>query len=83
MIIFCNWLQSELALLYKAPELLRLQASFILNSQPSGTQKGDVYSFGIILYELHSRHGPFGTNKLTLTEILNKVICNKEPQPFR
>ncbi|KAH0808525.1 hypothetical protein GEV33_014265 [Tenebrio molitor] len=70
-------------LLYKAPELLRLQDSFISNNQPSGTQKGDVYSFGIILYELHSRHGPFGTTELSYTEILTKIIHNTGLQPFR
>ncbi|XP_015839153.1 guanylate cyclase 32E [Tribolium castaneum] len=68
-------------LLYKAPELLRLQESFV--SGQLGTQKGDIYSFGIILYELHSRHGPFGTTELSYPEILSKIIHNTGPQPFR
>lgn len=42
-------------LLWKAPELLRNT-----NSSPRGTQKGDVYSFGIILYEIFGRKGPWG-----------------------
>lgn len=38
---------------WKAPELLR-------NPNICGTQKGDVYAFAIILYEVISRRGPFG-----------------------
>ncbi|KAH9365008.1 hypothetical protein HPB48_010444 [Haemaphysalis longicornis] len=42
-------------LLWRAPELLRMA------SPPArGTQKGDVYSFGIVLYEIIGRHGPWG-----------------------
>lgn len=55
-----------------APELLRLEAP-----PPQGTQKGDVYSFGIILQEVALRRGAFyiegellsakGQRKLTIT----------------
>ncbi|CAH1154232.1 unnamed protein product [Phaedon cochleariae] len=70
-------------LLYRAPELLRIQDS-LSKDQPWGTQKGDVYSFGIILYELHSRHGPYGDIKMTCAEILNRVIlCANPSTPFR
>lgn len=43
-----------LELLYKAPELLRTVNNFNTILIP-GTQKGDVYSFAIILYEIHTR----------------------------
>lgn len=43
------------SLFWKAPEILR-------NATPSlrGSQKGDVYAFAIILYEIFCRKGPFG-----------------------
>ncbi|MBN3317649.1 ANPRA protein, partial [Atractosteus spatula] len=40
--------------LWSAPELLRAESPL-----PSGTQKGDVYSFGIILQEIALRRGAF------------------------
>lgn len=55
-------------LLWKAPELLRDPSL-----TPFGTQKGDVYSFGIILHEIIARQGPFGTAEMTPKEIVNRV----------
>lgn len=40
--------------LWMAPELLRMECP-----PPQGTQKGDVYSFGIILQEVALRRGAF------------------------
>ncbi|XP_070186172.1 guanylate cyclase 32E-like [Littorina saxatilis] len=64
-------------LLWKAPELLR-------SSKPyRGTQKGDVYSFGIILHEMFGRTGPYGHCKLPPKEIVenvkNKVLADDNP----
>lgn len=67
-------------LLYRAPELLRCGP---VNVVP-GTPKGDVYSFGIVLYEIHTRHGPFGETGMTSMECLHKVLQPTDPSlPFR
>ncbi|XP_036326361.1 receptor-type guanylate cyclase Gyc76C-like [Rhagoletis pomonella] len=51
---------------WKAPELLR-------NSHIYGTQKGDVYAFAIIMYEIVSRKGPFGQVAYEPKEIVDRV----------
>ncbi|CAG2168082.1 unnamed protein product, partial [Oppiella nova] len=59
-------------LIWRAPELLR-----IINPPARGTQKGDVYSFAIILYEIIGRKGPTGEQDLshkTVKEILEQII---------
>ncbi|XP_025987101.2 guanylate cyclase 32E [Solenopsis invicta] len=70
------------ALLYKAPELLR-STRF---GEPTARdfQRGDVYSFAIVLYELQGRHGPFGITELSAAEILKKIIVRESGiAPFR
>ncbi|KAG5848363.1 hypothetical protein ANANG_G00097690 [Anguilla anguilla] len=52
----CDWQR----LLWRAPELLRHRGA------PKGTQKGDVYSFGIIVQEIVYRCGPFFIPNCTL-----------------
>ena len=47
-------------MLWTAPELLRDP-----NPPLRGTQKGDVYAFGIILYELLNRSAPYGDTDLS------------------
>lgn len=56
--------------LTRAPELLRMH-------NPTATQKGDVYSFAILLYEIYGRKGPFGNGteaaSTTFKEIIEKL----------
>ncbi|XP_011254353.1 guanylate cyclase 32E [Camponotus floridanus] len=71
------------ALLYKAPELLR-STRYLEKPNIRDFQKGDVYSFAIILYELQGRHGPFGVTELSAAEILKKIIAKDSgTPPFR
>ena len=43
-----------------------------------GTQKGDVYSFGIILYEIFGRDGPYGKTVFQEEDIVALV---RDPEP--
>ncbi|XP_072759992.1 atrial natriuretic peptide receptor 1 isoform X2 [Anoplolepis gracilipes] len=57
--------------LWTAPELLRTERRL-----PEGTQKGDVYSFAIIVHEIVMRQGPFylgDNNNLSPKEIVEGV----------
>ncbi|VEN37483.1 unnamed protein product [Callosobruchus maculatus] len=67
------------SLFWKAPEILRNPLLHI-----RGTQKGDVYSFAIILYEILGRKGPFGPTGYEPRDIVELVkrIPVDEP-PFR
>ncbi|XP_050465649.1 guanylate cyclase 32E isoform X2 [Cataglyphis hispanica] len=69
-------------LLYKAPELLR-STRYLEKPTIRDFQRGDVYSFGIILYEIQGRHGPFGITELSAAEILKKIIARDSGTPFR
>lgn len=53
--IVCRFEKELRRSLWKAPEILRNP-----NTPSKGTQKGDVYSFGIVLYEIVGRKGPYG-----------------------
>eukprot|EP00795_Rhopilema_esculentum_P009039 gene9039-16682_t len=63
--------------LWRAPELLRMA-----NPPPCGTEKGDVYSFAIILQECHTRQGPWSGSGISNKEILNRVVVAELP-PYR
>nr|XP_006821920.1 PREDICTED: speract receptor-like [Saccoglossus kowalevskii] len=65
-------------LLWRAPEHLR-EAE---NMHPMGSQKGDIYSFSIILQEIYSRSEPYYLNEESHSEIIQKVISLTEP-PMR
>lgn len=63
-----------------APELLPLT---VFPGNPA-TQKGDVYSFAIILEEIVVRGGPYETARqfMDIQTILNRVESHESP-PFR
>ncbi|XP_021361670.1 guanylate cyclase 32E-like [Mizuhopecten yessoensis] len=55
-------------LLWKAPELLRDISHNIF-----GSQKGDIYSFALILFETHARKWPWEDTELPPKEIIRKL----------
>ncbi|VDN43018.1 unnamed protein product [Dibothriocephalus latus] len=54
--------------MWTAPELLRDEAAAFV-----GTQRGDVYSFAIILHEIFFRTAPYGLPSTPAEEIVDKV----------
>ncbi|XP_065155987.1 receptor-type guanylate cyclase Gyc76C-like isoform X3 [Atheta coriaria] len=83
-----HWAESEnvgehqyyRSLLWKAPEFLRNPNAYI-----KGTQKGDIYAFAIIFYEIIGRKGPFGSTDYEPRDIIEKVkeIPIEGQEPFR
>ncbi|KAL5010593.1 hypothetical protein ScPMuIL_012898 [Solemya velum] len=64
-------------LLWTAPEILRSPEDF-----PRGSQKGDVYSFAIILQEIVLRTGPFGNMIEEPEDVIEKILKGEHP-PYR
>ncbi|XP_069138708.1 atrial natriuretic peptide receptor 1-like [Argopecten irradians] len=62
---------------WTAPELLRLS-----DNQYYSSQKGDIYSFGIVLFELLYRSQSYDTVALSPQEIIQRVRITENP-PFR
>ncbi|XP_073419117.1 atrial natriuretic peptide receptor 1 isoform X2 [Dendrobates tinctorius] len=62
--------------LWTAPELLRLESP-----SPQGSQKGDVYSFGIILQEIALRNGVFymDSGDYSPKEIIERLRSREKP----
>ncbi|KAJ8398494.1 hypothetical protein AAFF_G00427490 [Aldrovandia affinis] len=62
--------------LWTAPELLRMESP-----PPSGSQKADIYSFGIILQEVAQRRGAFYLEgePLSPKEIIDRVALGEWP----
>ncbi|VDP25473.1 unnamed protein product [Schistosoma curassoni] len=60
--------------LWTAPEHLREETNIY-----SGSQKGDVYSFSIVMQEIITRDEPYGMLGLSASEILSKV---RKPPPL-
>lgn len=57
-------------MLWVAPELLRMPGP------PEGTQRGDVYSFAIIVQEIVFRQGPFYLGKNADMGPKGDYVCN-------
>ncbi|XP_014674538.1 PREDICTED: atrial natriuretic peptide receptor 1-like [Priapulus caudatus] len=62
---------------WTAPEILRENFP-----PPRGTQRGDVYSFAIIMYELIFRCPPYNFDVITPRDAISR-IRNGEAKPFR
>lgn len=70
------YIESEFSeLLWTAPEILRNTKGL----PKSGSQPGDVYSFGIIMQEVVVRGEPYCMLSLTPDEIISKI---KKPPPL-
>ena len=59
-------------MLWTSPELLRDKSA-----PGRGTQEGDVYSFSVILYEIHGRNGPFGDLDMSPKGILELFLLHE------
>jgi hypothetical protein len=47
-----------------------------------GTQKGDVYAFGIILFEIYGRSGPYGDDDILVEDIIDRSDKSSVQSPY-
>ncbi|XP_030024263.1 speract receptor isoform X1 [Manduca sexta] len=82
-----NGLRSHIDnLVYLSPELLRSAGwgkdGFILEDSRHGSPASDVYAFALVLYEMHSRRGPFGADAPPTPTLLRRLAI-PDPTPYR
>ncbi|XP_075969462.1 guanylate cyclase 32E isoform X3 [Anticarsia gemmatalis] len=83
-----NALRSHIeSLLYLSPELLRSAGwgkdnTNMTEDSREGSPQSDVYAFALVLYELHTRRGPFGPDALPAPTLLHRIAA-PDPAPFR
>ncbi|XP_063359616.1 speract receptor [Cydia amplana] len=72
------------SLVYLAPELLRSAGwgSPSVSEPCDGSPAADVYAFALVLYEMHTRRGPFGPDAPPAPAMLRRVAI-AEPVPYR
>ncbi|XP_077863909.1 atrial natriuretic peptide receptor 1-like [Saccoglossus kowalevskii] len=63
--------------LWTAPEILRMNFP-----PPCGTQKGDIYSFAIVLFEIIERSAPYTFDHITPRDVVNRIRSG-ESTPYR
>ncbi|XP_060810772.1 guanylate cyclase 32E [Amyelois transitella] len=83
-----NALRSHIeSLVYLSPELLR-SVGWGKDAFPDpkehldGSPAADVYAFALVLYELHTRKGPFGLDTPPTPTLLRR-LATPEPAPYR
>lgn len=74
-------------LAYLSPELLRSAGWGKENTNMTeefhdGSPQSDVYAFALVLYELHTRRGPFGGDALPAPALLHRIAA-PDPAPYR
>ncbi|XP_015596279.1 guanylate cyclase 32E isoform X2 [Cephus cinctus] len=62
--------------LYRAPELLRSSTSL-----PRGSQRGDIYSFALVLYEIMTRRNPWEDTLMSSQEIIQSIVQGQKLRP--